>query len=321
MDACANCVDPDPRERAEFPNFKTLTQDQVSLIIGKAVVRSCPLDPAPTSVVLQVLDVLLPVITCMINTGVNLVCSQRNEGSPRIIHVIEEVWSIHRVQKPSPSKQSPRRLQVIRKLSYDDQRQSVLELQSAYKKTKYWDSAFKSEERYLIEYVCEEGDLAGSLRSQRSFWYCTPRHLAGRGEWWVDLACLTRHLTSLHRTSPTVYSVLQLTEGCQIPFRSRKGCRKGPSLARFCSKYITANYSRLLVDTCQVCTHTPMQYAIVVVVSPNVQGHDAGSAKAMRDCIMDLRKWMIRDRHHVKWWYHWVFAPWYKVTASSGWHK
>ena len=40
--------------------------------------KSCPLDPAPTSVVLQVLDVLLPVITCMINTGVNLVFSQRN---------------------------------------------------------------------------------------------------------------------------------------------------------------------------------------------------------------------------------------------------
>ena len=67
MDACENCVDPDPRERAEFPNFETLTQDQVSLIIGEAAMKSCPLDPAPTSVVLLVLDVLLPVITCMIN--------------------------------------------------------------------------------------------------------------------------------------------------------------------------------------------------------------------------------------------------------------
>ena len=67
MAACANCVDPDPRECVEFPNFKTLTQDQVSLIIGKAAMKSWPLDPAPTSVVLQVLDVLLPVITCMIN--------------------------------------------------------------------------------------------------------------------------------------------------------------------------------------------------------------------------------------------------------------
>ena len=67
MVACENCVDPDLRERAELPNFKTLTQDQVSLIIGEAGMKSCPLDPAPTSVVLLVLDVLLPVITCMIN--------------------------------------------------------------------------------------------------------------------------------------------------------------------------------------------------------------------------------------------------------------
>ena len=65
--ACANCVDLDPRECAEFPNFKTLTQGQVSLIIGKAAMKSCPLDAALTSVVLQVPDKPLPVITCMIN--------------------------------------------------------------------------------------------------------------------------------------------------------------------------------------------------------------------------------------------------------------
>ena len=67
MGACANCFGPDLGECVECPNFKTLTQDQVSLIIGKAAMKSCPLDPAPTSVVLQVLDELLPVITCMIN--------------------------------------------------------------------------------------------------------------------------------------------------------------------------------------------------------------------------------------------------------------
>ena len=33
--ACANCVDPDPRECVEFPNFKTLTQDQVSLLLER----------------------------------------------------------------------------------------------------------------------------------------------------------------------------------------------------------------------------------------------------------------------------------------------
>ncbi|CAH3173620.1 unnamed protein product, partial [Porites lobata] len=30
--------------------------------------------------------------------------------------------------------------------------------------------------------------------------------------------------------------------------------------------------------------------------SPNVQGDDASAVKAMCDCIIDLRKWMIRDR-------------------------
>ena len=67
MGVCVICVYPNPRECAEFPNLKTLTQNQVSLIIGKAAMKSCPLDPAPASVVLHVLDVLLPVITCMIN--------------------------------------------------------------------------------------------------------------------------------------------------------------------------------------------------------------------------------------------------------------
>ena len=67
MGTCADCVDPDALECAESPNFKTLTQDHFSLIIGKAAMRPCPFDPAPTPVVLQVLDVLLPVITCMIN--------------------------------------------------------------------------------------------------------------------------------------------------------------------------------------------------------------------------------------------------------------
>ena len=52
MGVCAICVYPNPRECAEFPNLKTLTQNQVSLIIGKAAMKSCPLDPAPASVVL-----------------------------------------------------------------------------------------------------------------------------------------------------------------------------------------------------------------------------------------------------------------------------
>ena len=35
---------------------------------------------------------------------------------------------------------------------------------------------------------------------------------------------------------------------------------------------------------------------LYLALSPKVQGDDASAVKAMCDCIMDLRKWMIRDR-------------------------
>lgn len=53
--------------KCHIANFKTLSQEQVSELIKKAAKKSCPLDPMPTLVVLEVLDVLLPVITNMIN--------------------------------------------------------------------------------------------------------------------------------------------------------------------------------------------------------------------------------------------------------------
>ena len=61
------CADSDTCAGVTFANFKMLSQEQVSERIKKAAKKSCPLDPMPTSVVLEVLDVLLPVITNMIN--------------------------------------------------------------------------------------------------------------------------------------------------------------------------------------------------------------------------------------------------------------
>ena len=37
-------------------------------------------------------------------------------------------------------------------------------------------------------------------------------------------------------------------------------------------------------------------HAIVLGIQSNVQGDDASAVKAMCDCIMNLRKWMITDR-------------------------
>ena len=58
----------EPCASQTFANFKSLTQGQVAELIRTAGKKLCPLDPIPKSVVLQVLDDLLPVITSMINT-------------------------------------------------------------------------------------------------------------------------------------------------------------------------------------------------------------------------------------------------------------
>ena len=53
--------------KERFTGFKTLSQEQVRLLISKAAGKSCQLDPIPNPIVLKLLDVLLPVITKLIN--------------------------------------------------------------------------------------------------------------------------------------------------------------------------------------------------------------------------------------------------------------
>ena len=47
---------------------------------------------------------------------------------------------------------------------------------------------------------------------------------------------------------------------------------------------------------CTLNSPKPGHVVKEISFSPNVQGDDASAVKAMCDCIMDLRKWMIRDR-------------------------
>ena len=53
--------------KEQFTGFRTLSQEQVRMLISKAAGKSCQLDPIPTPIVLKLLDVLLPVITKLIN--------------------------------------------------------------------------------------------------------------------------------------------------------------------------------------------------------------------------------------------------------------
>ena len=50
--------------------FHPLSADEVLKLVRQSAKKSCPLDPAPTSLVISCLDVILPVITRIINCSV-----------------------------------------------------------------------------------------------------------------------------------------------------------------------------------------------------------------------------------------------------------
>ena len=62
-------ADSDTCAGVTLANFKTLSQEQVSELITKAAKKLCPLDPMPTSVVLEVLDVITNMINLSFESG------------------------------------------------------------------------------------------------------------------------------------------------------------------------------------------------------------------------------------------------------------
>ena len=78
-----DAVDIDPSARSALPpdqevdaahafhSFQPLSENDVSALIRKSAKKSCPLDPMPTSLVVGCLDVLLPVISRIINLSLS----------------------------------------------------------------------------------------------------------------------------------------------------------------------------------------------------------------------------------------------------------
>ena len=56
-----------PAVKPLFTSFKPVSEEDVRALITKAPIKCCPLDPIPYAVLAQLLDVLIPVITTMIN--------------------------------------------------------------------------------------------------------------------------------------------------------------------------------------------------------------------------------------------------------------
>ena len=51
-------------------SFRSVTSSDITQLIGRSTIKSCPLDPGPASVLKQCISVLLPVITRIINQSI-----------------------------------------------------------------------------------------------------------------------------------------------------------------------------------------------------------------------------------------------------------
>ena len=86
---------------------------------------------------------------------------------------------------------------------------------------------------------------------------------------------------------------------CHLLFHSDKEFLKGVVSGLFCLRSTPVSCLISSASTSQVYTATQMTHSCIslyLAFSPDVQGEDAAALNAMRDCIHDLRNWMIEDR-------------------------
>ena len=219
---------------------------------------------------------------------------ERNRPGPRITHV-KEVWSRHRVQKLSPSKQSLVCLQVIWKSSCWSIDWSNVDQWSA-----PWATVGlqHSTESALLKV---KNDIVLNMDAQKvtslvlvdlSAAFDTVRHdiLLDRLRWRLGVTDQAFNwFTSYHsdRTQRVAGN-----GGLSDTFPLAQGSCLGPLLFTVYTSELFDIVDRHLPSVLSYADETQLYLAF----SPNVQGDDASAVKAMCDCIMDLRKWMIRDQ-------------------------
>ena len=301
MDACANCVDPDPCVCAKFPNFKTLTKDQVSLIIGKAAMKSCPLDPAPISVVLEVLDVPLPVITCMINTSFESGLVAEEWRKALVLPTLKKCGLDIAYKNFRPVSNLPYVSKLSERAAADQLIDHMtinglhLELQSAYKKHHSTESALlKVKNDILLNMDAQKVTLVALLDLSAAF--DTVRHdilldrLRSRLR--VTDQALNWFTSYLSDRTQRVAGNGGLSDSFPLAQGVPQGSCLGPLLLTVYTSELFDIVGRHLPSVHSYADDTQLYLAF----GPNVQGDDASAVKAMCDCIMDLRKWMTRDR-------------------------
>ena len=304
VNSCANMVlpeDPEVGPEQALYAFHPVSEDEVQKLVRQSAKKPCPLDPAPTSLVVSCLDVLLPVITriinCSLTSGDFPECWKEALVSPLLKKsgVISEFTNLRPVSN----------LQYISKLTERavfDQTHAHLTshglyppFQSAYRKC-------HSTETALLKV---QNDILMNLDSQRVTLLVMLDLSAALDT--VDHGVLLNRLSTtfgvrgsalqwfasyLLNRSQRVSFDQKLSENFKLQCGVPQGSCLGPLL-------FTINASKLFEVIKNYLPHSHA-YAddtqLYLSFNPDLACSQNDAVEAMEQCIQAIRSWMIKDK-------------------------
>ena len=283
-----------------FTSFKSLTQDQVRMLIDKAPKKSCQLDPVPTSIVVQSLDILLPVITKLVNLSFEtgqfagtwkeaLVLPSLKKPNLDIAYKnfrpVSNLAYISKLSERASVHQFTEHLTVT-------ERQSLL--QSAYKPLHSTETALlKVKNDILMSMNQQHVTLLVLLDLSAAFDTIHHDKLIQRLE--SDCGVAGNALSWFRSYLSDRFQRVSANGGLSKKFPLCQGVPQGSCLGPL----LFIIYTRKLFDIVE--RHLPQVHCfaddtqLYVSFSPNQSAEVDAALKSMTDCISDVRSWMISD--------------------------
>ena len=284
-----------------FANFKALTQEEVAELVKKASKKSCPLDPIPTSIVLDLLDELLPVITNMINlsfeTGEFASCWKEALLKPLLKKcgldvAFKNFRPVSNLSYVSKLSEKAAANQFIYHMTAHDLH---MQFQSAYKRNHSTESALlKVKNDILLNMEAQKVTLLVLLDLSAAF--DTVRHDTLLERLKVRFGVKGKALDWFASYLANRSQRVSVNGGLSSAFSLKQGVPQGSCLGPLLFTVYTSKLFEI------VSKHLPSVHCyaddtqLYLAFSPSVPGDDEIALNAMRDCIDDLKIWMCRDQ-------------------------
>ena len=282
-------------------DFKQLTTDDVSNLISKAGKKSCILDPMPSSLIVSLLDVLLPVVTDMLNLSFSsshfpdawkealVIPTLKKPGLDNSFKNFRPVSNLPYISKLSE------RAAVTQITEYmkDNDLQSTL--QSAYKANHSTESALlKVKNDILLNMNNQHVTLLILLDLSAAFDTINHDILIDCLKYDLGIGnnALTWLKSYLSGRSQRIFVEGASSTSLPLQYGVPQGSCLGPLLFTI--------YTRKLFSI--VREHLPQVHCyaddtqLYLSFHPNSNTNAEAALSAMSDCISDIRSWMISDR-------------------------